>query len=75
MHNKMSITNNTIVKRLGGVILNNKNMSIGCNVSECKYHAKSDDYCSLDHIDVTHHNHPAKSVEETDCGSFKCEGK
>ncbi|TDT52069.1 DUF1540 domain-containing protein [Fonticella tunisiensis] len=47
------------------------NQSIGCNVTECKYHAKSDEYCSLPHIKVVHHHHPAKTVECTDCGSFE----
>lgn len=46
------------------------NKSIGCNVTECKFHAHSDQYCSLDHIMVTHHTEPAKTVENTDCGSF-----
>lgn len=75
MHNNISITNNTTVKYFGGVILTNKNKSIGCNVSECKYHAKDENYCSLDHIDVTHHNHPAKTIEETDCGSFESQSR
>lgn len=47
------------------------NKSIGCNVSECRYHAGTEQYCSLSKINVTHHNHPAKSKEETDCGSFE----
>jgi hypothetical protein len=49
------------------------NKSIGCNVTECKFHAKEAQYCSLDNIMVTHHNHPAKTVECTDCGSFEPE--
>ncbi|WP_251861283.1 DUF1540 domain-containing protein [Clostridium sp. Marseille-Q2269] len=48
------------------------NHSIGCNVHECKYHAQNMDYCTLDHIHVTKHEHEAKSVECTDCGSFEC---
>jgi hypothetical protein len=51
------------------------NKSIGCNVSECKYHAKDAEYCSLDHIKVVHHHHPANTVECTDCGSFESEMK
>lgn len=47
------------------------NESIGCNVTECKFHALHDEYCSLDQIVVTHHHEPAKTVECTDCGSFE----
>jgi hypothetical protein len=49
------------------------NESIGCNVTECKFHAKNAEYCSLDHIKVVHHHHPANTVECTDCGSFEAE--
>ncbi|EYE87354.1 hypothetical protein Q428_13750 [Fervidicella metallireducens AeB] len=49
----------------------NANKNIGCNVSECKYHAGNENYCSLQHINIVHHNHPAKCKEETDCGSFE----
>lgn len=51
------------------------NKSIGCNVTECKYHAKSESYCSLDHIDVVKHTNTARTVECTDCGSFEPEGR
>ncbi|MCR1934658.1 DUF1540 domain-containing protein [Clostridium tepidum] len=47
------------------------NDSIGCIVSECKYHANTSDYCTLDKIQVTKHEHKANSVECTDCGSFE----
>jgi len=47
------------------------NESIGCTVTECKYHAKAKEYCSLDHIKVVKHHGEAKSVEATDCGSFE----
>ncbi|WP_425447075.1 DUF1540 domain-containing protein [Dethiothermospora halolimnae] len=47
------------------------NKSIGCTVNECKYHAKSDSYCSLDHINVVKHHSSAKNQEATDCGSFE----
>ncbi|MBD5638252.1 DUF1540 domain-containing protein [Clostridium botulinum] len=49
----------------------NHNDSIGCIVSECKYHAKNSDYCTLEKIQVTKHTHEAESVESTDCGSFE----
>lgn len=50
-----------------------KNNSIGCIVSECKFHAHNEDYCTLDKIQVTKHEYDATSVECTDCGSFKKE--
>ncbi|EET87569.1 protein of unknown function DUF1540 [Clostridium carboxidivorans P7] len=50
-----------------------KNNSIGCIVSECKFHAHNEDYCTLDKIKVTKHEYAATNVEGTDCGSFKIE--
>lgn len=49
----------------------NHNSSIGCTVSECKFHCKEDDYCSLDKIQVIKHSPTASTIENTDCGSFK----
>ncbi len=49
------------------------NNSIGCNVSECKYHAKNINQCTLDHIEVIKHKSPAVTTENTDCGSFEKE--
>ncbi|SKC51862.1 DUF1540 domain-containing protein [Maledivibacter halophilus] len=50
------------------------NRSIGCTVTECKYHAKKDSYCSLDHINVVKHTNNATDPQSTDCGSFELEG-
>jgi hypothetical protein len=47
------------------------NKSIGCNVHECKYHAGTQHYCTLNDIMVTHHVEPAKTKENTDCESFE----
>ncbi|MCM8709632.1 DUF1540 domain-containing protein [Clostridium sp. SYSU_GA19001] len=47
------------------------NTSIGCTVSECKYHAKDTNYCTLEKIEVIKHEHGANTVECTDCGSFE----
>lgn len=47
------------------------NSSIGCIVTECKFHCKDDDYCTLDKIQVVKHEQSASTVECTDCGSFK----
>jgi len=50
-----------------------QNSSIGCNVTECRFHSKSENYCSLEQIQVTKHESVAKTIECTDCGSFKTE--
>ena len=47
------------------------NESIGCIVTECKYHNKNKNYCTLDQIQVTKHEGTAHTVECTDCGSFE----
>ncbi|GAA0122770.1 MAG: DUF1540 domain-containing protein [Clostridium argentinense] len=52
-----------------------KNESIMCNVNECKYHYKQEDYCTLDKIDVIKHENNAHSVKCTDCGSFEKENQ
>jgi hypothetical protein len=49
----------------------NHNSSIGCAVSECQFHCKDDNYCTLNKIEVVKHAQMADSVECTDCGSFK----
>lgn len=47
-----------------------KNPSIKCTVEQCKHHAQSENYCSLNDILVgTHEKHPTQ-VECTDCNSF-----
>lgn len=48
-----------------------KNESINCSVTNCSYHAGSEDYCTLDSIKVgTHESNPTKK-ECTDCESFE----
>jgi hypothetical protein len=49
------------------------NDSIGCVVSECRFHCKDDNYCTLDKIEVVKHEAVASNPECTDCGSFKRE--
>ncbi|WP_206458745.1 DUF1540 domain-containing protein [Anaerovorax sp. IOR16] len=49
----------------------NHNSSIGCSVSECKFHCKDDNYCTLDKINVIKSSASADTVECTDCGSFQ----
>lgn len=46
------------------------NESIGCTVTDCRYHDRSD-YCTLNHIDVVK-NDTADDVSQecTDCGSY-----
>lgn len=46
------------------------NSSIKCTVSQCEYHSKDENYCTLDCITVgTHEANPTMS-ECTDCESF-----
>lgn len=47
------------------------NKHIGCTVNDCKYHAKNDMSCRLDHIDVVKHGNGPSTTETTDCGSFE----
>lgn len=48
-----------------------KNPSIKCSVEQCKYHANTENYCTLDAIKVgTHENNPTVP-ECTDCLSFE----
>lgn len=49
----------------------NHNSSIGCSVSECKFHCKEDSFCTLGKIEVVKHTQTADTIESTDCGSFK----
>ena len=47
------------------------NHSIGCSVTQCKYHCKNENYCSLEAIQVgTHEQNPTQS-KCTDCESFE----
>ncbi len=49
----------------------NINNSIGCTVSECKYHSGGENYCTLQKINVVKHGNMANTVQCTDCGSFE----
>lgn len=47
-----------------------KNESIACTVCNCSYHAKNDDYCTLEKIKVGTHESNPTDKECTDCESF-----
>ncbi|BCJ99385.1 DUF1540 domain-containing protein [Anaerocolumna chitinilytica] len=47
------------------------NSSIGCRVSECKYHAGDSQHCTLDKIMVGKNESYSSKAEDTDCESFK----
>lgn len=49
------------------------NKSIGCTVTQCAYHCKNKNYCSLNEILVGTHEANPTMVECTDCNSFKPE--
>lgn len=53
---------------IGGEIMSNNN--IGCNVTECKHHSKTDNQCTLDHIKIVKQKEPAKFIQCTDCSNF-----
>ncbi len=59
-------TNSCSTGKCGG----NANKSIGCNVTSCKHHCMTENYCSLDKIQVnTHEAHPTQ-CQCTNCASF-----
>ena len=47
------------------------NKSIGCTVKQCQYHCGTENYCSLDKINVGTHEANPTEVKCTDCESFK----
>lgn len=50
------------------------NRSIGCSVSECRFHAKSEPMCSLEQIQVARNVTSAAQAEsDTECASFEKE--
>jgi hypothetical protein len=50
------------------------NRSIGCNVTECRFHAKSEPLCSLENIQVSRNGKPtAQEESDTECASFEKE--
>ncbi len=51
--------------------MNDINPSIGCTVTNCKYHSEAENYCALQKIQVGTHESDPKKVECTDCQSFQ----
>jgi hypothetical protein len=49
------------------------NKSIGCSVTECRYHSKTANYCGLDHIDVAKNATQAEKEKDTECATFEKE--
>ncbi len=47
------------------------NHSIGCTVTQCKYHCEKENYCSLDKIMVGTHEANPTMKQCTDCDSFE----
>lgn len=47
-----------------------KNKSIQCTIQECKFNCGTENYCSLDVINVGTHEPDPKVPECTDCKSF-----
>ena len=51
--------------------MHNINKSIGCTVTQCKFHNDSENYCSLNQIKVVNHKMKAKKGKGSDCGSYE----
>ncbi|NLM72614.1 MAG: DUF1540 domain-containing protein [Clostridiaceae bacterium] len=50
------------------------NRSIGCSVTECRFHAKSEPLCSLENIQVAKKvPDTATSERDTECATFEKE--
>ena len=47
------------------------NHSIGCSVTQCKYHCEKENYCSLEAIQVGTHEQNPTQKKCTDCESFE----
>lgn len=47
------------------------NSSIKCSVNECKYHATTENYCTLDNINVGKCDCTTCTCEDTECASFE----
>jgi hypothetical protein len=52
---------------------NGHNDSIACDVTECKFNAKDEHFCTLEQIKVVKHESNAETIHCTDCGSFERE--
>ncbi|MGL5243634.1 MAG: DUF1540 domain-containing protein [Sarcina sp.] len=48
-----------------------KNSSIKCTISQCKYHACSENYCTLSVVQIGTHEQNPTQAECTDCNSFE----
>ncbi len=50
------------------------NMSIHCDVTECKYHDKTEKYCTLNAISIQHEKNKDGTYKgEADCASYERE--
>ena len=52
------------------VRMNEANRCIACTVTQCKYHCNSENYCSLEKIQVGSHEADPTMKQCTDCMSF-----
>jgi hypothetical protein len=55
------------------MLVNGMNECIACTIDNCAYHAKREDYCTLEKIKVGTHEENPTQKECTDCESFKNE--
>jgi len=67
------LCNTQQTSKSGGFGMLDKNASIKCNVSSCKFNNKNKHYCQLETIQVGTHEKNPTQVECTDCQSFELE--
>ena len=64
--------NKTVIQQKGGKTMNtNANKCIACTVKQCAYHCDTENYCSLDRIQVGTHEANPTMDQCTDCKSFR----
>lgn len=64
-------TNSEPKERRLWTMADTKNPSIHCTVSQCAHHCMSENYCTLESINVGTHETNPTMVECTDCNSFR----
>lgn len=69
-HTIIVVTHNKLLS-LEDLGMLEKNPSIKCNVSSCKFNNKNKHYCKLETIKVGTHEKNPTQVECTDCQSFE----
>ena len=48
------------------------NKSIKCSVTQCRHHCSSENYCTLNTVDIGTHEVNPTQCQCVDCNSFDC---